>query len=91
MPNDMEDVSTLTVFRFIRDFIEKKGFSPTHREIARGAFLSPTSVVTHLTRLEAHGWIVREFNIPRSVHIGEYAPTEEAFDILWESAHERTE
>ncbi|MEL6407719.1 MAG: hypothetical protein AAFV98_20450 [Chloroflexota bacterium] len=89
MNNDLADVTTLTVYRFIYEYTQKKGFSPSHKEMARGAFISPTTLLTHLVRLEAHGWIVREFNIPRSVRLGEFAPDPEAdlFADLWEAAH----
>lgn len=83
---EVEDLSTLRTFRFIRDFIAQNGFSPSHREIARGTYVAATTMITYLTRLEVYGWIVREYNIPRSIRIGEYAPDDSTFERLWQQA-----
>lgn len=84
---DNEEIYTLKAFRFIRDFIRQKGFSPSQREIADGTFLSPTTMLIYLAKLEAWGWITREYHIARSVRIGEHAPSDEKFAKLWQDAH----
>lgn len=88
MTHDLADVTTLTVYRTIYKYIREEGFSPSHEEMAQGSFISKTTLVTHLVRLEAHGWIVREFNIPRSVRLGEFAPKPDSdtFITLWDTA-----
>jgi len=84
---EVTNLTTLTVFRFIREYRKKnKGLSPSQREIAKGTFIATTTMLNHLSKLEAYGWITREFNIPRSIRIGDNAPDEEVFARLWQAA-----
>lgn len=69
---------TLEVYRFIRDFLREHHYSPTLREIGDGCYASHTTIITHLARLEAKGWIVREIGIARSITLGERAPDYDA-------------
>lgn len=85
---DELEVSTLQVFRFIRDYIREHGIAPSQREIGRGAFIATTTMILHLTRLEMRGWLYREYNIPRSIRIGEQAPDDATFEVLWHEAIE---
>jgi len=81
---DALDLQTLQVFRYIRDYIRNKGMPPSQREIARGTFMAATTMIVHLTRLEMRGWLHREYNIPRSIRIGEFAPSDDKFEELWQ-------
>lgn len=83
---DTIDIETLRVFRFVRDYIRENKIAPSQREIAKATFMATTSMVIHLTRLEMRGWLHREFNIPRSLHLGELAPSDEKFEKLWQIA-----
>ena len=83
---DSLDPQTLRVFRFVRDYAREHGIPPSHREIASATFLAVTTMVIHLTRLEMRGWLHREYNIPRSVRVGELAPSDEAFEEIWQEA-----
>lgn len=65
---------TLTVYEFIRDYLRKNHYSPTLREIGRGCYASHTTILPHLARLEARGWIVREMGKARSISLGDRAP-----------------
>ncbi len=38
------------ILSFIREYIEKSGFSPTYREISKGVGLSSTSTIHHYIR-----------------------------------------
>lgn len=80
------DLQTLMVFRFVRDFIRERKMPPSHREIAEGTYIATTTMVIHLTRLEMRAWLYRDYNIPRSIRLGECAPTESQFDEMWEAA-----
>jgi SOS-response transcriptional repressor LexA len=51
---------TLQVYLFIKDYIKEHTHPPTIREIADGCFLSSSSVVHHLDRLEGEGKLFRE-------------------------------
>lgn len=82
------DPQTLRVYRFVRDFIRAEGISPSQREIADGSFMATSTMVIHLTRLEMKGWLYRDYNIPRSVRLGEFAPDDETFETMWQSALE---
>lgn len=58
------------ILKFIRKFLEDRGYPPTIRDIARGFGISSTSVVTyHLTRLEAAGHIRRHADISRGIEL----------------------
>lgn len=59
-----------TVYDFIAAFIdEHNGLSPTLREIADGCYLSRTAIMRYIDLLEARGYILRDFNIPRSIRL----------------------
>lgn len=83
---DSLDPQTLRVFRFVRDYSREHGIPPSQREIAQATFMAQTTMVIHLTRLEMRGWLYRDYNIPRSVRSGEFAPSDEDFEELWQEA-----
>lgn len=57
-----------TIFNFIRNRIEERGFGPTIREIAEEMeFRSPNGVICHLTALEKKGLINRTNHKSRSI------------------------
>lgn len=72
----MGDISpvTMSVYEFIRSFIQHKGICPTIREIGQGVHLSHSAVFAHLEKLEAKGWITREIGIARTIRLGAQAP-----------------
>ena len=58
------------ILKFIRKFLEDRGYPPTVRDIAGGCEISSTSVVTyHLARLEAAGYIRRHADISRGIEL----------------------
>lgn len=65
---------TQKIYTFIRDYIHQHKRSPTLREVGDGCFISHTSVLRHLDKLEGMGWLEREPYMPRSLRLGEYAP-----------------
>ncbi|MGB7338376.1 MAG: hypothetical protein WBC91_05750 [Phototrophicaceae bacterium] len=88
MMTESIDLETLRVFRFVRDYIRENKIAPSQREIAKATFMATTTMVIHLTRLEMRGWLHREYNIPRSLHLGDLAPSDEKFDVFWQTALE---
>jgi DNA-binding MarR family transcriptional regulator len=64
----------MQIYEFIRDFIDENEFAPSLRDIASGCYMAQSTVTYRLAKLEAKGWIVREFGIARSIRLGEYAP-----------------
>jgi repressor LexA len=57
-----------TILEFIKDYIGKKGYSPSIREIAnRCKISSPSMVQYHLKILERDGYIHRDPSVPRSI------------------------
>jgi repressor LexA len=57
-----------TIFNFIRERIEQRGFGPTIREIAEEmGFRSPNGVICHLTALQKKGLITRTNHKSRSI------------------------
>lgn len=60
------------IFKFIKDFVAEKGYTPTVREIVKGCNISTTSVVQHhLNRLERDGRIQRDPMVFRSIRLTE--------------------
>ncbi|HEX75413.1 MAG TPA: transcriptional repressor LexA [Dehalococcoidia bacterium] len=58
------------ILKFIRRFLEDRGYPPTIRDIASGCEVSSTSVVTYnLARLEAAGHIRRHTDISRGIEL----------------------
>jgi DNA-binding MarR family transcriptional regulator len=61
--------STHQIFAFLLTYDKERRHSPSLTEIAQHCFLSVTAVRTHLSRLEAWGWIRREPGKARSITI----------------------
>ena len=58
------------ILKFIRDFIEDRGYSPTVRDILKGCNISSTAVVQHhLNILEREGHIHRDPEVFRSIQL----------------------
>lgn len=58
------------IFKFIRDFVEERGYSPTVRDILKGCNISSTAVVQHhLNVLEREGHIHRDPEVFRSIQL----------------------
>jgi repressor LexA len=58
------------ILRFIRQFVDDRGYAPTVRDILRGCALSSTAVVQHhLKMLEREGVIHRDPEIFRSIKL----------------------
>jgi repressor LexA len=62
----------LRILNFIRNFLDKQGYAPTVRDIARGCNISTPSVVQyHLNTLERQGYIRRDPEVFRSIQLVE--------------------
>src|SRR5438105_11236645 len=58
------------IVRFIGDWVQEHGYSPSMREIGRAVGLTSTSSVEHqLSALEAKGYLRREAGCPRTVEV----------------------
>jgi repressor LexA len=58
------------IFKYIRDFLEDRGYAPTVRDILKGCNISSTAVVQHhLNILEREGHIHRDPEIFRSIQL----------------------
>ncbi len=58
------------ILKFIRDFIDDRGYAPTVRDIVKGCRLSSTAVVQHhLNVLEREGHIHRDPAVFRSIQL----------------------
>lgn len=57
------------VFDFITDYIQREGISPSQREIARGCFITPPTVLRYLDLLEAQNRIHRVRGVARGIHL----------------------
>jgi repressor LexA len=62
----------LRILNFIRRFLDRRGYAPTVRDIARGCNISTPSVVQyHLNMLEQQGFIRRDPEVFRSIQLVE--------------------
>src|SRR5215472_1905646 len=58
------------ILRFIHDWVQERGYSPSMREIGRAVGLTSTSSVEHqLSALESKGHLRREPGCPRTVEV----------------------
>lgn len=58
------------IFEFIRKFVEEKDYAPTMGEMQKALGISSTSVVDyHLKALEEEGFITRDPEVSRGIHI----------------------
>jgi predicted transcriptional regulator len=58
------------IIDFIKSEIQSKGYPPTVREIAEGVGIaSPSTVHTHLEKLEKKGIIRRDPTLPRTIQV----------------------
>ena len=58
------------VLKAINDFIVNNNYSPSVRELSSALNLKSTSTIQgHLDRLQANGYIERNKNMPRTLHI----------------------
>jgi SOS-response transcriptional repressor LexA len=61
------DPSTERIYAYIVAYIGERGFAPSFKEIAAGCHFSRASILRHLDKLEAWGWIAREPGVARSI------------------------
>ncbi len=67
------------IYRFIRDWMEKHGYSPSIREIGQKfGISSPNGVQAHLRALARKGYIMRASSKPRTIVLTDAAKAEEA-------------
>ena len=60
------------IFKFIGDFLDNRGYTPTVRDIVKGCSLSSTAVVQHhLNVLEREGRIRRDPEVFRSIQLAD--------------------
>ena len=66
----MEGLSTRQkeILNFVVRYIEKRGYAPSIRDIAKGCCISSSSLARyHLKVLEEHNYIHRDPNVSRSI------------------------
>jgi len=62
--NDLE-----AMFAFICQHQRQTGFAPTLREMGDAFFMSPGTILRYLDKMEAQGWITREWGKARSIKL----------------------
>lgn len=68
--------TTQSIHEFLQKYTDEHRKSPTIREIATGCFVSVGTVMRHLDKLEAIGFIEREPNQARSIVLLQYEKTQ---------------
>ena len=67
---DLHDQRANDAIRFIMDFQEKEGISPTIREIQKHLGVSSTSTAFSIIKdLKRRGWITSKRNCPRTITV----------------------
>ena len=59
-------------YKFIIDFIQENGYSPSYREIAKGVGCALSTVVYRLEKLVDFGMIEMKPNAPRTIKVVGY-------------------
>jgi len=71
------------IFEFIRKFVEEKDYAPTMGEMQKALGISSTSVVDyHLKALEEEGFITRDPEVSRGIHISGIGRKARAVPVL---------
>jgi DNA-binding MarR family transcriptional regulator len=74
----MKDNTTeLRILRFIQQYVREHTYPPSLNEIARGCYLSRSSVSRYIDRLQMQGRIARDFGIARGITLLEPLPPSE--------------
>ncbi len=60
-------------YKFIIDFIQENGYSPSYREIANGVGCALSTVVGRLEKLVEFGMIEMKANVPRTISVVGYS------------------
>jgi SOS-response transcriptional repressor LexA len=58
-----------SIYDFIVEYIANHVCAPSIRDIAQGCFVSTTTVLDHLSKLEAQGKIRREYGKARGIAV----------------------
>ena len=59
-----------SILYFLQDFVERKGYPPSIREIVQGCYISSTSVVDYnLKALESEGYLRRDPEVSRGIEL----------------------
>jgi repressor LexA len=59
------------IYKFIQEYMDKEGCSPTYREIAgRFGYKSPRAAIDHVRALEKKGYLTRRSRLSRGIGIG---------------------
>jgi SOS-response transcriptional repressor LexA len=86
----IENKFRIQIFEYIRNYLqEHEHLSPTYREIADGCYMATSTMAQHLVHLEAREWIIREYNIPRSIRLGKNAPSEAQLEKIKAALEEK--
>jgi repressor LexA len=90
---DLFNETTTSIYRFIEQHIQERGYSPTLREIAVGCYLTAAGVMPHLDKLEQSGYVIRDFNMARTIRLlkplpEQTSPTEAIYQFIVERIDE---
>ena len=68
------------IFAFMCKFQRENGFPPSLREIAKAFYMSPSTIMRYLDKMEAQGWVAREWGKARGITLKRECAKEETFD-----------
>jgi len=67
----MTPTTTDAVYEYLRHYIERYGYSPSHREIGRDCYLAESTVRYHLKKLAAEGRIIMQVGKVRTIGLAD--------------------
>ena len=68
------------IFAFMCKFQRENGFPPSLREIAKAFYMSPSTIMRYLDKMEAQRWVTREWGKARGITLLRECAKEEIFD-----------
>ncbi len=68
------------IFAFMCKYHQENGFPPSLREIGKAFYMSPGTIMRYLDKMEAQGWIIREWGKARGITLKRECAKAEVFD-----------
>ena len=68
------------IFAFMCKYQHETGFPPSLREIGKTFYMSPGTIMRYLDKMEAQGWITREWGKARGITLLRACPPVKTFD-----------
>jgi SOS-response transcriptional repressor LexA len=68
------------IFAFMCKYQRETGYPPSLRETGKAFYMSPGTIMRYLDKMEAQGWVTREWGKARGITLKRECAKEETFD-----------